>query len=211
MFTLIQVYRRKVKILKLLNAYFLLINYQYDFLFEVLYLGTKNFTKTDLFFSIFKLHNLFRFTFFVDCFCVEAITSLVIETIKLTTKQSTKKLAIVFKYYLRSLMYNISCCIDFRNFLKKSYSTVFSYSLTPLYKGAIWAEREAFDMFGVCFLGHPDMRRILTDYGFFGYPLRKSFPLSGYLEVRFDDNKKRVVYESITLMQDYRSFSVQGK
>jgi len=79
-------------------------------------------------------------------------------------------------------------------------------SLVDLYPSATWAEREAFDMFGVFFSNHPDLRRILTDYGFRGFPLRKDFPLTGYVEVRFDDEQKRVLYEPIELPQELRVF-----
>lgn len=71
---------------------------------------------------------------------------------------------------------------------------------------ANWFEREAFDFFGIVFTGHPDMRRILTDYGFEGYPLRKDFPLTGHVEVRYDDQRKAVVYEPVNLVQDFRNF-----
>lgn len=80
-------------------------------------------------------------------------------------------------------------------------------SITSIYKGASWFEREIWDMFGIFFYNHPELRRILTDYGFEGYPLRKDFPLSGYLEVYYNELKKRVVYEPIQLSQKYRLFN----
>ena len=79
-------------------------------------------------------------------------------------------------------------------------------SITSVYPSADWFERETFDMFGVFFSGHPDLRRILTDYGFHGYPLRKDFPMTGYVEVRYDDALKRVVYEPVKLPQEFRRF-----
>jgi NADH-quinone oxidoreductase subunit C len=79
-------------------------------------------------------------------------------------------------------------------------------SVTSVYFGADWFEREAYDLYGVLFVGHPDMRRILTDYGFEGYPLRKDFPLTGFVEVRWDDEVKRVVYNPVRLSQEFRNF-----
>lgn len=79
-------------------------------------------------------------------------------------------------------------------------------SLTGLYEGALWYEREVWDMFGVFFSGHPDLRRIMTDYGFDGHPLRKDFPLTGYTELRYDEEKKRIVIEPLELTQAFRNF-----
>jgi NADH-quinone oxidoreductase subunit C len=75
-----------------------------------------------------------------------------------------------------------------------------------VHPSANWFEREVFDMFGILFSGHPDLRRILTDYGFRGYPLRKDFPTTGYVELRYDEAQKRVVYEPVKLVQEYRQF-----
>ena len=83
-------------------------------------------------------------------------------------------------------------------------------SLTKIFPSANWVEREIFDMYGIKFTDHPDLRRILTDYGFEGYPLRKDFPLTGHTEVRYSEDKKKVVYEPVKLEQNYRNFDYES-
>lgn len=104
-------------------------------------------------------------------------------------------------YNLLSVEYNsrirIKTCVDEITPVK---------SCTPLFSSAGWWEREVWDMFGIFFTGHPDLRRILTDYGFQGHPLRKDYPLTGYTEVRYDDSEKRVITESLELTQEFRYF-----
>jgi NADH-quinone oxidoreductase subunit C len=83
-------------------------------------------------------------------------------------------------------------------------------SVNDIFPAANWYEREAYDMYGIRFTGHPDLRRLLTDYGFQGYPLRKDFPLTGFVEVRYDDEQKRVIYEPVKLNQEFRNFDFES-
>ena len=83
-------------------------------------------------------------------------------------------------------------------------------SVVEIFPAANWFEREAFDLYGILFSDHPDLRRILTDYGFQGHPLRKDFPLTGFVEVRYDDEQKRVIYEPVKLAQEFRSFDAMS-
>lgn len=83
-------------------------------------------------------------------------------------------------------------------------------SVNDIFPAANWYEREAYDMYGIRFSGHPDLRRLLTDYGFQGHPLRKDFPLTGFVEVRYDDDAKRVVYEPVKLNQEFRNFDFES-
>ena len=104
-------------------------------------------------------------------------------------------------YNLLSLRHNMRLRVKLQTDEHSPVPTV-----SAVYSSAGWFEREVWDLFGVAFSGHPDLRRILTDYGFEGHPLRKDFPLSGYVEVRYDADQKRIVYEPVKLPQDFRSF-----
>jgi NADH-quinone oxidoreductase subunit C len=104
-------------------------------------------------------------------------------------------------YHLLSIRHNIRVRIVIRTDEETPVP-----SICEVYSAANWFEREAWDMYGVMFSGHPDLRRILSDYGFEGHPLRKDFPLTGHVEVRYDDEQKRVVYEPVKLVQEFRSF-----
>lgn len=110
-----------------------------------------------------------------------------------------------FFYFFRSLNFNNVITVKFRTDGLTPIN-----SLTSQIRGASWLEREVWDMFGIAFSNHPDLRRILTDYGFQGFPLRKDFPLTGFIEVRYDDETKRVIYDSLELSQEFRFFDFQS-
>ena len=104
-------------------------------------------------------------------------------------------------YNLLSLVHNVRARVKL-----ETDETTPVPSVAGIFSSAGWWEREAWDMYGIVFADHPDLRRILTDYGFEGHPLRKDFPLTGYVEVRYDDEQKRVVYEPVKLTQEFRTF-----
>jgi NADH-quinone oxidoreductase subunit C len=108
-------------------------------------------------------------------------------------------------YLLLSHEFNIRVLIDC--FINENEIPA---SLTKIYPSANWMEREVFDMYGISFKDHPDLRRILTDYGFKGYPLRKDFPLTGYNEVRYSEEEKKVIYEPVKLEQNFRNFDFES-
>jgi len=108
-------------------------------------------------------------------------------------------------YILQSLKKNKK--IILKTFLKETDSIV---SITNIHKAADWYERECYDLFGIKFLNHPDLRRIMTDYNFEGHPLRKDFPLTGHTEVRYDDLEKKVIYEPVKLSQEFRNFDSES-
>jgi len=108
-------------------------------------------------------------------------------------------------YNLLSLRYNYRIII--KTFIS---DIIFVPSISNIYNAANWYEREIWDLFGIFFSNHPDLRRILTDYGFKGHPLRKDFPLTGYIEIRYDELKKNIIYEPLSLSQEFRSFDFQN-
>ena len=108
-------------------------------------------------------------------------------------------------YILQSLTKNKK--IILRTFIKENENIE---SITNIHKSADWYERECYDLFGIEFINHPDLRRIMTDYNFEGYPLRKDFPLTGHTEVRYDDLEKKVIYEPVKLTQEFRNFDSES-
>lgn len=117
----------------------------------------------------------------------------------------------ILVYQLLSLRFNFR--ITIKVFLEKNSNSLFSEivpSVIEIYKSAGWLEREVWDMFGIFFSGHTDLRRILTDYGFQGFPLRKDFPLTGFCELRYDEELKTVFYDSLELSQEFRFFDFQS-
>lgn len=134
-----------------------------------------------------KKHSLFLFTILTDIICYEFLGN-------------------KFRFILIYTLLNIKNSLRFYVKLKTSESNNNLISITSLFYTAAWAEREVFDFFGLYFLFNKDLRRILLDYGFRGYPLRKDFPLSGFIEVYYDDTVKKITYEKIVLAQEYRIF-----
>ena len=108
-------------------------------------------------------------------------------------------------YHLLSPRQNLRICIK-----TATDENTPVHSAVDVFAAADWYEREAYDLYGILFTGHPDLRRILTDYGFEGHPLRKDFPLTGFVEVRYDDERKRVIYEPVELKQEFRNFDFES-
>lgn len=143
-------------------------------------------TRNLLFFRFFKRSYYYRFTYFVDQFCSD---------VPATFKRF--KLISYVRNFFSFHVFFIEPLI---------FSNNFTSSIESIYPGANWAEREIFDLYGVFFSGHSDLRRILTDYGFEGFPMRKDFPLSGYIQIRYDEGARRIVTEPVELNQEYRYF-----
>lgn len=140
------------------------------------------------FLYILKKHTLFRYEQLVDIAATDAIGKI-------------NRFSI--NYLLKSLLYSTRLCV-----VIKTNEIISVPSITDIYKSANWLEREVWDLYGVFFNDHDDLRRILTDYGFSGHPLRKDFPLTGFYETYYDDSSKKILYEPVELSQEYRVFNI---
>ena len=136
--------------------------------------------------SILKVNSICKFRTLIDITAIDYLSE-------------EKRFTLVYHYL--SMQQNIR--VRIKSCIKEGQIVP---SITKLFPAANWFEREVFDMYGILFSNHPDMRRILTDYGFQGHPLRKDFPTTGYLELRYDQERKKVVYEPVKLTQEYRRF-----
>ena len=169
---------------------FLLSNYSEDIISS----GIENdhlsifvvFSSIEKITSILKINNICKFRTLIDITAIDY-------------PEEEKRFILVYHYL--SMQQNIR--IRIKSSIKDGQVVP---SITNLFPSANWFEREVFDMYGILFSNHPDMRRILTDYGFKGHPLRKDFPTTGYLELRYDQERKKVVYEPVKLTQEYRRF-----
>jgi NADH:ubiquinone oxidoreductase subunit C len=155
------------------------------------YVSKKNLYLTACF---FKHSFLFNKIYFLDCFASDFIS-----------RRNRFQLTYVFytpKSFSSANNLFLSTNIDALSPISQSFSNLFF--------GTTWCEREIFDLFGIYFFNHPDLRRILTDYGFEGFPLRKDFPLVGYTQLRYDDSTRRIVVEPVELSQEYRAFDFKS-
>lgn len=145
---------------------------------------------------LLKMHTSFLFAQLVDLTAIDLLS------------KNPSRFQLI--YNLLSLVYSSRIIVITNVEFKTNTQLFYVDSVTDLFSSSNWLEREVWDMFGIFFRFHPDLRRILTDYGFDGFPLRKDFPLSGYVELRYDDNKKIIVYEPLELTQDFRVFDLQA-
>jgi len=153
---------------------------------NIIYINLRSGVSLDYVLNIFKRSSVLQATQLLDLWAVDLLSV---------------KNRFVVNYLLVSLRFG------FRLILKVSVSPSTSLiSIASVYPSANWLEREVWDMYGIFFKGHPDLRRILTDYGFDGFPLRKDFPLTGYTEVRYDEVQKKVVQEPLEITQEFRYF-----
>ena len=175
--------------LKDLNE-FLLSNFSEDIISSVIEHNhltiTIVFSSLEKITSLMKINNVCQFRTLIDITAIDY-------------PEREERFCLVYHYL--SMQQNLR--IRIKSFVKEEQIVP---SITNLFPSANWFEREVFDMYGILFSNHPDMRRILTDYGFQGHPLRKDFPTTGYLELRYDQEKKKVIYEPVKLTQEFRKF-----
>jgi NADH:ubiquinone oxidoreductase subunit C len=145
------------------------------------------------------LKNFFFFSILSDMICIDFL-----KRNDIFNETNSNRFKVI--YVLNNLKYNmyLGVCIDPKKNITNNDEII---SIENLWKNANWLERENWDMFGIVSLNHKDLRRIFTDYGFNGFPLRKDFPLSGYIELRYDDETKTLIYEPVEFSQEYRNFS----
>jgi len=191
------------------NNYFYLLKffksslYLYFSLFKYIYSILIKYDNLNIFIKKEYLYNFIYFLKHNAYFnCRQLLDFTVVDNLELSTWFFNRY---EYIYLLLSLTYNIRIFI--RGFLKL---IDYLMSITRLYNSAFWLEREVWDMFGIFFYKHKNLRRILTDYGFVGHPLRKDFPLSGYIELRYDDIHKVVVMEPLELLQEFRYFLLEN-
>jgi len=174
-----------------LVCYGLITKIKIDFSNNLVFLTLVNTNRIISILTFFKNHSKFLFLSLID------ITAVDLLSLNKKKGHRFKLVYILLSHYFNTKII-INCFIDSENTSVQSSSQV--------YQAAPWLEREIWDMFGIFFINHPDLRRILTDYGFDGFPLRKDFPITGYIEVRYDDTQKCLVYEPLELSQEYRTF-----
>jgi len=176
------------------NLYNLLFKYLFAFIIRnnYLYLVLKNNNIMDIL-NILKYHVLSSCSQLLDIITVDRIEMNLVEGKRFS-----------YTYVLLSVVYNIRIFLNGFIGLFENLNSV-----SNIYKSADWLEREIWDMFGIFFVGHTNLRRILTDYGFVGFPLRKDFPLSGYVEIRYDEITKSIVLEPLELSQEFRFFKLE--
>ena len=169
-----------------------IINYVNNNFSEYVIILKNNVTNDEFlkFLKILKTSLLFKYKYLNDLTCMD--------NLNIKFKSSRFSMLYVFQNFITT-----SKLIIIKN-IEKFESII---SITSLYNSALWAEREIFDLFGIYFINHPDLRRILTDYGFHGFPLCKDFPLTGYLELRYCEELKCIRYYKLKLMQEYRNFN----
>lgn len=148
----------------------------------------------EFFAKFFKKHSNFKCKILADIVGIDLLNS------QIRTRSNMQERYFLV-YNLLSVLYNTRILI-----YKKHHEYIYTISLTNIFKSAGWLEREVWDLFGIFFFQNIDLRRILTDYGFEGFPLRKDFPLTGYLEISYNEKKKSIVYKKVEMAQEFRNF-----